>query len=87
MVLQHSSVRKSLLWHVNAKVGIFISYSTIVLFSRDHAGVGVKYPKTSLNSPIWRYGSIGKVKPNLQIDPRRFQQVATEFYLTEFSTE
>jgi len=52
------------------------SYSTIVLYRRDQAGVGIwlttEYPpKSSLNSPIRRYGS--------QIDPKHFQQVATEF--------
>jgi len=38
------------------------SYSTIVLHSKDHAGLGVAYdrisPQNSLNSPIQRYGSI-----------------------------
>jgi len=44
-----------------------ISYSTMILYSRDHSDVVVACdrispPKTSLNSPIWRYGSI-KTKP------------------------
>jgi len=41
-----------------------------ILYSRDHTGVGMAShrisPKTSFNSPIWRYGStdwLGKTKP------------------------
>ena len=41
-----------------------------------------KYPpKTSLNSSTQQYGSIGyQAQTSLQINPKRFQQEATEFF-------
>ena len=59
----------------------------IVLHSRDHEGVGMthkrNHPKTSLNFPD--NNEVVFVRKNLvqtsfQIDPKHFQQVATEFF-------
>jgi len=58
-----------------------------VLYSRDHQGLGVAHEKISpknqrhfSHTMMWQYW-LGKTKPNkcLQIDLKRFQQVATEF--------
>jgi len=63
-----------------------ISYSTIVLYSRDHQGLGMAHKNITqklaslLSQMMWQHW-LGKTKPkkSLQIDPKRFQQVATEF--------
>jgi len=74
-----------------------LSYSTIVLYSRDHQGLGVAHKLlSSKNQPhfshmmMWQYW-LGKTKPkSLQIDPMlstSCYRILKIFYLIEFSTD
>ena len=65
----------------------------MVLYSRDHKEVSVAHkitsPKNRLDFPDGNEAGKTKSQTSFQIDPKRFQQVAMEFFflncVTEFS--
>jgi len=81
LILRHTFKDDS--FDANTRIST-VSYSTIVLYSRDHQGLGVAHKKISpKNQPhfshmtMWQHW-LGAQK-SLQIDPKHFQQVDTEF--------
>ena len=84
----------NLILYMSAHPTMLLSYSTIVLYSRDHKGVGVAHESAPKNQPRFPLTTMRQVQlsPNKLLDQPKmllasYYGIQKNIYLMEFSTD